>query len=312
MKYIYVALAVAAVVLLIVLIICLFLHLRKRWAYKKVKSQGCEEKASRLNDALAPFGFVYLKAGDLIGSGMYPWQREMGYCKEYDEAAPAMSMIFDSEPVYFDYDGKRWLIELWKGQYGCTTGAEIGVYVNRSGNYKARPEDLFYQCADDEERLHLEFTLYKDNRMIVYRQGCHWWLTGFLVGEYSRPDELVMEVSISFPTVEMRNAYYEGLLRAGYRPSEICLNQCRVSILFDSPCTRQYSRFCRLYIHYVNARNRRNCRIFRRVTRRFKCMLDKITYIGYCFPCLYRKLIRIGTKCNRHKLKKYAKRFHNF
>ena len=59
---------------------------------------------------------------------MYPLQRYFGYAYAYDAAALAMNAIIDCEPIFFDYAGKTWMIELWKGQYGLETGCEIGVY----------------------------------------------------------------------------------------------------------------------------------------------------------------------------------------
>ena len=82
------------------------------------------DKLVDINDDLEPYGFAYDSETDDFYSTMYPWQRQFGYCSLYDEAAPALSLIFDSEPIYFDYKGKHWLIQFWKGQYGVTTGAE--------------------------------------------------------------------------------------------------------------------------------------------------------------------------------------------
>lgn len=307
MKYVYITLTVLAALLLIALLVCLFLRCRKKRACRRVRSTACAVKIRELNDALAPFGFVYVTSEDLISSGMYPWQREMGYCRQYDEAALSMNMYFESEPVYFEYDGKRWLIELWKGQYGCTTGAEIGVYVNRNTAAGVGPESLYYECAGDEERLFMSFTLYKNGRAVMSRRGMHWWLTGFLAGEYSRPEELVMEASVCFPDVTMRNAFCEGLLRAGYRREEIRLEQCAVRIRFDRPRTCQ-PQYRRRRLRRICRRNRRNVRLYCRVTRLFACTLDKICFIAYCFPCLYRKLVRLGMKCNTRKLNRFRRR----
>ena len=44
--------------------------------------------------------------GDYFYSLMNCWQREVGYCRLYDEAAPLFNMIMDCEPVTFSYEGK--------------------------------------------------------------------------------------------------------------------------------------------------------------------------------------------------------------
>ena len=43
-------------------------------------------------------------------------------------AVPEGGMVFDCEPLYFSCNGKSYLLELWKGQYGMSTGAGIGFY----------------------------------------------------------------------------------------------------------------------------------------------------------------------------------------
>lgn len=308
MRCFYIALAVIAVLLLIILLAILLIRLRMRCAEKKVRSLSKKEKCCTLNEALSPFGFCYLGKDDSISSVMYPWQREMGYCRAYDEAAPAMSMIMDCEPVYFDYCDRRYLIELWKGQYGCTTGAEIGIYVNSEADKRKPPEQLFYQCASDEERLPMCFILYKNGERILERAALHWWLTGFIVGMFSERCELSMEVGIEFPDAAMRTAFYNGLLRAGYSMDEIRIEQNRVYFLFDVPRTRQPSGYPKCCLKWISHRNRVNCRLYCRVTDRFCSTLDRISFIGYCFPLLYRIIVRIGTKCSRKKLCRCRKR----
>ena len=40
------------------------------------------------------------------------------------------------------------MIQVWKGQYGITTGGELGVY-----NKTTNRETEFYDCASDEDML---------------------------------------------------------------------------------------------------------------------------------------------------------------
>lgn len=299
---------VLGIVLAIVLLILLAVYLRKKWACRKVRCMSCPEKKEKLDKALTPFGFRYEVQGDFIVSDMYPWQREMGYCRQYDEAAPAMNIIVDCEPVCFFYRGKHWLIELWKGQYGCTTGAEVGIYVNDSAQRTANPEKLFYECASDEERLPMQFLLYKNKRVIMERSGVHWWLTGFLMGETSEPEELEMEVRISFPDIAMRNAFYNGLLRAGYSSYDVRMENLQVRWWFLRPCTVQPKEYGKRYRKWVMWCNRKYAALYCRLTGKFSTHLDRISFLGYCFPCLYRLLIRLGTGSSRRKLDRYRRK----
>ena len=86
------------------------------------------ERIYMLNRDLEPFGFAYDLYQDSFYSLMNPWQRKFGYCRLYDEACAPLSMIIDCEPIRFKYKGRKFLIEFWKGQYGMTTGGEVGIY----------------------------------------------------------------------------------------------------------------------------------------------------------------------------------------
>ena len=108
MRCFYFWLIVVAILVFWAGIVILGVQLRKRWAIRKVQQGIPEEKEKKLNHALAAFGFCYDPQNDAVCSGMYPWQREAGYCKAYDEAAATMYMIFDCEPIYFDYGGAHY------------------------------------------------------------------------------------------------------------------------------------------------------------------------------------------------------------
>ena len=304
MRYFYIGLAV---LVLLVLLFILFCCLRKKWAEKRVCLLGREIKQRRLEEALSVFGFCYCARDDSISSVMHPWQREMGYCRAYDEAAPSMNMVFECEPVYFDYNGRHYLIEFWKGQYGCTTGAEIGVYVH-NGGADGHPESLFYESVGDEERLPMRFALYKRDRIIFERSGVHWWLTGFEVGMFSAAKELRMEIGICFPNRKMCMAFCEGMVRMGCAPEKIRVEQTWVYFTFDRPWSSQPAFYSARYLRRINRKNRRNCRRYCRITKCFCSTLDKICYIAYCFPCLFRSIRRIGTRCTPARLKAVRKR----
>lgn len=303
MRYLYIALGVAAVLWALARLVW---RLRER-AVRRVRSTPWAVKVRELDEALAPFGFMYADGEDIICGGMYAWQRELGYCRRYDEYAPAMNIVCDSEPVYFDYGGKHWLIELWKGQYGCAAGGGIGVYVNTGQECHKSPEALFYNWAGDEQRLQMRFSLYKKGSRVMSRKGLHWWLTGFLIGEYSREGELLMEASIRLPNMPMKDAFCGGLLRAGYCPEEIHTDGVWVSFRFDRPRTRQ-PEHSRLRLRLADRRNRRSCALYCRATGNFCCTLDRISYIGHCFPLLYRRIVGMGVRCSKRRLKRYARR----
>lgn len=300
MKYLYLA---AGILVVLILLIVIWILVSRRRARCRVCSRTDKEKCRDLNDALLSFGFQYDICCDLFYSTKDAWQREMGYGRIYDEHAIGANMIIDCEPLYFSYEGRNYLLELWKGQYGMASGAEIGFYVSDEVS-EQHPERLFYYSVTDEAMLNMRFVLRKGRRMLAMREAHTWWLTGFVLGEYSCREELHMDVSISFPDCRMRNAFYQALLQAGYSKDEICLCGTRVSFCFTRPRTVQ-PRHCRLRVLWVQWKNWRNCRKYRRVTRCFVRTIDRVDYLGMCFPRLYRMLGRFSRipakKCRRRR-----------
>jgi hypothetical protein len=206
---------------------------------------------SALALAVYAAGFVYDPAQDIIYSRMDALQRNFGYAYGYDAAALGMSAVLDCEPIFFDYDGKHWMIELWKGQYGLETGCEIGVYTRPIGStgpayalldatVGQRPGDavpshnLFYGCAADADMLVLASTLHR-NGQVVFTRGpeAHWWLTGFKWGVLSDPSDLSVDVAITLQDEAMCQAFMGGI--AGRPYPNLRVNGTTVSFTFDQP-----------------------------------------------------------------------------
>lgn len=195
---------------------------------------------AELDKALAIAGYAYDASQDIFVSTMDPWQRSIGYCRLYDEAAAPMGMIIDCEPIYFSYNNKKWMIGLWKGQYDLVTGAEIGIYSN--GVDVELPmvfKGTYYQAASDNECLQMGFTLKKGDRILFTREDRHWWLTGFRLGEFSEPSELTMEGHITFESSAMRDAFLAGMKQAGYSKKDYRTLHDTVYFDFSSPRSAQ-------------------------------------------------------------------------
>lgn len=300
MKY----LLLAIIILIVILVVYYFF--RRRWAIRKVKSICDEEKLSYINCALDPFGFVFDYACDIVVSKEDAWQKNLGYLDLYDLKAPFFNIVMDSEPIYFDYDGKHYRIEIWKGQYGITTGAEIGIYVQEdclkfSKNY--------YRAANDTEKLNMSFTLSKKCTLFS-RCDKSWWLTGFDIGVFSNPKDLKMDICICFPNCEMRDAFVNSLVHSGH--SFCNLFVCENTVCFEY-CTPKYYRpnvkhrvvkFIAQVFNYIN------CHIYMYCTRFFDRALDKLTYLRFMLPRLYRLIIKMSVP--RRKVKKPKKHFVKF
>lgn len=128
------------------------------------------------------------------------------------------------------------MIELWKGQYGITTGAEIGIYNTASDDIKTKQfTGTYYDCASDDERLDMSFVLRKNGKVLFKRSGIHWWLTGFKLGEFSHLDTLTMDAKIKFPNRTMRDAFVNGLVDIGYRKKNTVFIQIRLPSITQRP-----------------------------------------------------------------------------
>lgn len=282
----------------VAILIGLFIYYkhRKQYARKKTAGRSREEKWKDLHADLEPFGFAYDETQDIIYSGMYPWQREFGYCKLYDRAALGLNMAIECEPIYFMYDNRRWLLEFWKGQYGMTTGAEVGIYVTDKENILIPGvfEGPFFDCVKDEERIRMQYVLYYKKCPSFQRKELHWWLTGFQVGQFSKPKHLSMEMELTFPNRAMLEAFIDGLKEAGYEETEYQVGWNTVQIVFLKPKTKQPYRKIRVWFFLTQCLNRFSCAVFRWVTRDYIKALDKLDYLRFLFPWMYRGILRFA------------------
>ncbi len=289
MTYLYIAGGILATCILLLTIWVLTFRMRARYL---VKNRSDKKKVSDLNHVINPFGFQYDMNQDIFFSKRDAWQRDMGYGKIYDENAINTNMVIDCEPIYFTCNNRSYMLEIWKGQYGLSTGAEIGLYVADEIDLE-HPQELFYRCITDEEMLHMSFVLRKKGHVLMLRDEVHWWLTGFLLGEFSRTDELEMDVTLGFKDTYMRNAFYFAMIKAGYARNSIYVNGLKVSFCYSTPHAKQpvYSKF---HVVLTQWMNKKNCKRYQRVTRYFARTIDKVDYIGMCFPGLYKLLGRFS------------------
>lgn len=108
-------------------------------------------------------GFSYDPKQKILYSDATPIQRFFGFSRTVDLAAdPVLSSSIYCDPIYFYYDGKEYLLELWKGQYGLMTGVEVGLYyrnpcmVSKTINVSevlTQISDIIEQYSDDIDTM---------------------------------------------------------------------------------------------------------------------------------------------------------------
>ncbi len=254
------------------------------------------ERIAELNQELKPFGFVYEPYQDIFYSLMNPWQRELGYCRLYDEASAALSMIIDCEPITFEYNGRKWLIELWKGQYGMTTGGEIGIYYSTVPNLDIPGifTGTFYYSVSNEECINMSFALRKNGNILFTRNGYHWWLTGFKLGEFSKPSELSMDAILELYDRRMAYTFVNALQKAGYKEDEFSVSGSKVMIHFKKPHTPQpITRTA--FTDFIMLRNNESyCNAYNHLTADYPDTIDKLEVVRKESPGMYDQIMNIG------------------
>ena len=252
---------------------------------------------SRLKSILAGTGYAYDFRQGIFYSILYPWQRKYGYCSLYDESSTPLGMVIDCEPIRFEYAGKHWLIELWKGQYGLTSGAEIGIY-NTTGPDIDIPgvfNGTFYHCAKDEDTLSMTYTLLRKNKVLFNRAGRHWWLTGFMLGAFSKPSSLTMEASITFRDHDMQTAFLDALREIGYTRDEVRYSGKTVLVLFTKPHSPQPLTRRGFLGWFALRQDKRAVARYRRITKNSSNnIVDILDTLKTRAPLLYELAINMG------------------
>jgi len=205
---------------------------------KSVKS----EKKPDLNWATSAIylaGFEYDKDQNIFVTRRDAMQRIGGYNDFYDRLSTLLYMVIDIEPIVYSVGTKKYMIELWKGQYYASTGCEIGLYHGLEG----KPD--LWECAKDDELIHMEYELKNSlGKTIFKRSGKHWWLTGFKPGVFNEPSSLSMEnIKLGFNTEADAKAFYQSLnnLIKGKDPKKYnpSINGKTVSFRWGEPIRKQ-------------------------------------------------------------------------
>lgn len=153
------------------------------------------------------------------------WQYNFGFGKIYDIASPYLLLEYDYIRIFFTYEGKDWMLQMWKGQYGMVFyGGEIGIY-NRPHVDDGMSEWTFFNCPAEEDWLNMEMTLWHEQldgtwvREFTREYDKYWWCTGFKNGHLRQEepaDELRLEGRITFLDEEMTQLVADGLKECGF------------------------------------------------------------------------------------------------
>lgn len=174
--------------------------------------EGLEEPLKTVGEVILAAGFRYDKNQQIFYSEEESWQRNFGFTPFYDAAAAFTGMYYDTMRLKFNYADKDWMIQIWKGRYGITTGGEMGIYYK-----EPTQEENFYKCVPDEDMITMSFAVYKGDELYMTRgPEPHWWLTGFKLFDMIAPGDLTMHASFFMDDAGMADALEKSLIDLGF------------------------------------------------------------------------------------------------
>lgn len=168
-------------------------------------------------------GYAYdMKAGVFYATGE-GFQREFGYAEMYDRVAVVGTMPLDTTRVKFNYNGKDWMFQFWKGFYGLVfAGCEIGIYNRPEGMddnltaynvvtqeyYQDFTIEFFYNNPDKS-------SLFFKSEPDFTRSTRTWWFTAFEpsinVSPATNVPKMKFKCTMKFNDPGLYKAYVEAL-----------------------------------------------------------------------------------------------------
>lgn len=143
-------------------------------------------------------------------TGIDVWQRNFGFCVEYDLFCFLTPYIMNyvTQRIKFVYDNREWMCQIWKGTYFITNGGEVGFYTRPIGSF-----GTFYKCASDEDMMMMTLDVYHKDQRLLHRGPIeHWWVTGFAVDDTCYiPATLTLVSTITMKDKEMFDAFTKAL-----------------------------------------------------------------------------------------------------
>lgn len=157
----------------------------------------------------AILGYYLDLNNNLVYTGIDVWQRSMGFNIYYDIFCYLTPFFFHytTQRIKFNYEGKDWMFQMWKGRYALANGGELGIYTRDESK-----SGTFYNCAADEDMLVMSIAVYHGDELVFERDPMlHWWVTGFAIDDTAYlPESLTLVASIELKDEEMLKVVTEA------------------------------------------------------------------------------------------------------
>lgn len=162
------------------------------------------------NGSPALFGYYLNLSDGVVYTGIDVWQRQMGFNIFYDIFCYLTPMFFHytTQRIKFDYEGREWMFQIWKGRYAIANGGEVGIYTRDAGS-----KGTAYNCGSDEDMLVMSMDVYHGDELLFSRPAqLHWWVTGFQISDTAYlPHSLTLVSTITMRDQAMLDAVVEAL-----------------------------------------------------------------------------------------------------
>ena len=160
------------------------------------------------------------------------FQFGLGFNEIYDLFPWVVNVWTDTIRCEFNYGGKDWLVQLWKGGYGLflATGGEIGVYV------KSEDQALAHYSASlsQSDWLNLRYTIFNRGQELFTRpspyltgdEPPYWWASGYRILSIctdflsSPRANVVMDATIELKDADMAKQFIKQLQAKGFKALE--------------------------------------------------------------------------------------------
>lgn len=280
------------IILALAFIIIFLFHKKKKNIIRKICTMQIRDRETLLNNIVNPLGYIYIPEQDIFSTTINAWQRNFGYSELYTNYSHHFNLIFDSEPIYFNYDNKTWLIQFWKGQYGMNLGCEVGIYYTDTIISPDKYKYTIFKSVNNTDMLLITIKLLYKGILIGKVSKKHWWLTIFDLGAYAKPSQLTMDITIAFKDNSMRDAFINALSKKGYSSNSICISNKYVHLFYKdcSSCLVKGWRKTRYIIAMFI--NNNLCKSYNLLTRPFYTSLDKALFLYFYLPFIFRILFR--------------------
>ncbi len=183
------------------------------------------------DQGLLGIGFNFNINEMMVYATINAWMRDFGFCMFYDIAANSAPLLwhYDTRRFTFDYNGLEWMVQMWKGNYLITNGAEVGVYNRTPDKFGS-----FYDCASNDQLMEMSLQVYHGEDLLVNQEPQpHWWINGFQMSDRIYvPASLTLVSSIVMYDEEMVRAFCEAIDKNYYHDVTYTVDGLKVSFVW--------------------------------------------------------------------------------